>query len=120
MLHLLSPPTHLCKQDSRIVATAFFSNLYNTGSLELLDITSSSAVRPIEMVLKVVLFLVATTLWGQSLAGLLNSFSADNDFTAAYLMDSMFGIVTNNTKSILNGDSTNPIEVDVKFFCGNR
>ncbi|KAL9700201.1 hypothetical protein quinque_003642 [Culex quinquefasciatus] len=72
------------------------------------------------MVLKVVLFLVATTLWGQSLAGLLNSFSADNDFTAAYLMDSMFGIVTNNTKSILNGDSTNPIEVDVKFFCGNR
>ena len=67
-----------------------------------------------------VFLLVLATFQGQSLAGLLDAFSADSDFTAAYLMDSMFGIVTNNTKSILEGDSTNPIEVDVTFLCGNR
>ncbi|XP_039431582.1 pancreatic triacylglycerol lipase-like [Culex pipiens pallens] len=57
---------------------------------------------------------------GQSLAGLLNSFSADSDYTAAFLMDSMFGLFTNDSKYIMNGGFTNPIEVDVTFLCGNR
>lgn len=54
------------------------------------------------------------------MAGLLNSFSADSDYTAAFLMDSMFGLFTNDSKYIMNGGFTNPIEVDVTFLCGNR
>ncbi|XP_053686691.1 pancreatic triacylglycerol lipase-like [Sabethes cyaneus] len=60
-------------------------------------------------------------LLGQNaFAGLLDIFSATSDYDAAFLMDSFFGIVANTTKYIINGDSTNPIEVDVTFWCGNR
>ncbi|XP_058831710.1 pancreatic triacylglycerol lipase-like [Topomyia yanbarensis] len=65
--------------------------------------------------------LLAIVLLGHNaFAGLLDLFSASSDYNAAFLMDSMFGIVVNDTKYILHGDSSNPIEVDVTFWCGNR
>ncbi|XP_055537284.1 phospholipase A1 member A-like [Wyeomyia smithii] len=53
-------------------------------------------------------------------AGLLDIFSATSDYDAAFLMDSLFGIVANTTKYIISGGATNPIETDVTFWCGNR
>ncbi|XP_058457698.1 pancreatic triacylglycerol lipase-like [Malaya genurostris] len=70
-----------------------------------------------ELLFKVLVLLL---LGQHALAGLLDLFSATSDYNAAFLMDSLFGIVANDTKYILSDDSSNPIEVDVTFWCGNR
>lgn len=64
---------------------------------------------------------VLALLGDRAFAGLLNIFTADTDFDAAQLMDSLFGALANGTKVILNGGSTgNPLSVDITFWCGNR
>lgn len=71
--------------------------------------------------MKYVLKLLVLGLLGNSaFAGLLNIFSASSDYNAAQLMDSLFGAIYNTTELIVNGGSSNPLSVDITFWCGNR
>ncbi|XP_055537285.1 lipase member H-B-like [Wyeomyia smithii] len=64
--------------------------------------------------------LVITSCGGRAFAGLLDLFNVNTDYNAAFVMDSIFDVMSNDTKYLLSGDSTNPIETDVTFLCGNR
>lgn len=55
-----------------------------------------------------------------SLGGIFDAFNTNTDYNMAFVMDSIFGVVLNTTKFVVNGNNTNPIEVDVKIRCGNR
>ncbi|XP_058831711.1 lipase member H-like [Topomyia yanbarensis] len=64
--------------------------------------------------LKIVLIAL---LGDRVLGGILDLFNVKTDYNAAFIMDSIFSVLVND---ILKGDSTNPVEMDVIFWCGNR
>ncbi|XP_058457699.1 pancreatic triacylglycerol lipase-like [Malaya genurostris] len=61
--------------------------------------------------------LLVVLLGGPALAGVLDLFDVKTDYNAAFVMDSIYSVLVDD---ILKGDSTNPVEMDVIFWCGNR
>lgn len=68
------------------------------------------------------LLIILTTAWFGDLAsaGLLDIFDVKTDYNVAFVMDSIFKVMSNDIKYILTGDSSNPIETDVIIKCGSR
>ncbi|XP_062550558.1 lipase member I-like [Armigeres subalbatus] len=65
------------------------------------------------------LFVICSSFVGVH-GGLFDLFSTNTDYNMAFAMDSIFGIVINTTEFWINGNNTDPVEVNVKLMCGNR
>ncbi|EAT47860.1 AAEL001096-PA [Aedes aegypti] len=64
--------------------------------------------------------LVALSSFGGVFGGLFDILSTTTDYNLAFAMDTLFGLVINTTEFWINGNNTDPIEVNVKLMCGNR
>lgn len=68
----------------------------------------------------VIIFVIALFGISGSLGGIFDSFSTNTDYNIAFAMDTIFGVALNTTKYVVNGNNTNPIDVDVTILCGSR